>query len=109
MVLDLLTCEVRLLRIEDLAPTLKNLYLTLSARGLTTAGRRQEDAVLIERRHQVVALGYRDGTVAIDLDIYIARGREILLRYEQDDHQEDDHQEEYSNTICNKLSHNYNS
>ena len=107
MVLNLLTGEVWFLRIENLATTLKNLDLTLSTRGLTTTGRRQEDAILIERRHQVVALGYGDGTVAVDLDIHIARGREILLRYEQDNHQQDDYQEEYSYTICYKLCHTF--
>ena len=86
VVLNLLTGEMGLLRVEDLAPTLKHLYLALSAGGLTTAGRGQEDAVLVERGHQVIALGYRDGTVAIDHDIHIARRRKILLRYEQDNH-----------------------
>ena len=38
VVFDLLTGEVGLLRVEDLAPTLKYLYLTLSAAGLTTTG-----------------------------------------------------------------------
>ena len=36
MVLNLLTGEMRLLGIEDLAPTLKYLNLTLSATGLST-------------------------------------------------------------------------
>ena len=73
MVLDLLTGEVWLLGVEDLSPTLKNLNLTLSAGSLTTAGRRQEDAVLVQRRHQVVALRHVDGTVAVNLDIHVAR------------------------------------
>ena len=50
--LDFLTGEVRLLRVEDLSPTLKHLHLALSARSLSAAGRRQEDAVLVERGHQ---------------------------------------------------------
>ena len=47
--LDFLTREVRLLRVENLAPTLKHLHFALSARGFTTAGRGQEDTVLVER------------------------------------------------------------
>ena len=73
VVLDLLTGKVGLLRVENFAPTLKNLNLTLSAGCLTTAGRRQEDAVLVESCHQVVALRHVDGTVAVNLDIHVAR------------------------------------
>ena len=105
MVLDLLTGEVWLLTVENLATTFQHLNLTLSARSLTTAGRGQEDAVLVQSSHQVVALRHVDGTVAVNLNIHIARRRKILLRYEQDNHQQDDYQEEHSNTICYKLSH----
>ena len=47
--LDLLTREMGLLRVEDLATAFEHLHLTLSARGLTAAGRGQEYAVLVER------------------------------------------------------------
>ena len=46
--LDFLTAEMRLFRVEDFSPTLKDLYFTLTAACLTTAGRRQEDTVLVE-------------------------------------------------------------
>ena len=108
VVLDLLTGEVGLLRVEDFSPTLEHLHLTLSARGLTTAGRRQEDAVLVERSHQVVALWYIEHLVAIYCNIHIAAGAQILLCHQQDNHQQDDYQEKYSYTICYKLSHTFN-
>ena len=105
VVLDLLTGEVRLLGIQNLTTTFEHLYLTLSAAGFTTTSGGEEDTVLVQGGHQVVTLSYRDGTVAIDLNIHIARRRKIFLCHEQDDHQEDDHQEEYSYTICYKLCH----
>ena len=70
--LDFLTSKVRLLRVEDLTPTLKHLHLALAARGLTTTSRRQEHTVLIERGHQRGTLGNVDGTVAVDFNIHIA-------------------------------------
>ena len=70
--LDFLTGEVGLLGVENLAATFKHLYLTLSARGFTTAGRGQEDTVLVERRHEAVALCHADGTVTVDFNIHIA-------------------------------------
>ena len=106
MVLNLLTCEVRLLRIENLATTLEHLNLTLSAAGLTTTSRRQEDAVLVEGSHQVVALRYVEHTITVNCNIHITAGAEILLSHQQDNHQEDDYREENPYTICYKLSHN---
>ena len=70
--LDLLACEVRLLGVENLTAAFEHLNLTLAARGLTTAGRGQEDTVLIERGHQRGTLGNVDGTVAVDFNIHIA-------------------------------------
>ena len=70
--LDFLTREVRLLRVENLAPTLKHLHLALSARGLTATSTGQEDTVLVKGGHEAVTLCNRDGTVAIDFDIHVA-------------------------------------
>ncbi len=98
VVLDLLAGEVRLLRIENLAAALEHLNLTLATACLTAAGRRQEDAVLIQRSHQTAALRHVDGLVAIDFDIYISARAQILLSHEQDDNQQENHHEENSDT-----------
>ena len=98
MILDLLACEVRLLRVENLATTLKHLNLTLSAACLTTTGRRQEDAILIKCGHQRRTLRYIDGLVAIDFDVDITARAEELLSYKQDDNQEEYHNKENSDT-----------
>ena len=72
VVLDLLTGEVGLLGVEDFSPTLKHLYLTLSAAGLTTTGRRQENAILVERSHQVVTLRHVEHPVTINCNIHVS-------------------------------------
>ena len=106
MLLNLLTGKVGLLRVEDFSPTLKHLHLALAARGLTTAGTGQEYAVLVQRCHQVITLGYRYGTVAIYLNIHITTGTQILLSHQQDNHQKEYHNEENSYAIRNKFYHN---
>ena len=91
---DLLAGEVGLLRVEDLSPTLQHLHLALSAAGLSTACRGQEDAALVECGHEVVALRHVEHLVAIHRDVHIAAGREIVLSHQQDDDNGNDcHQE----------------
>ena len=87
-----------LLRVENLATTLKHLHLALSAACLTAACRRQEDAVLVERSHQRRTLRHVDGLVAVDFDVDIAARAEELLSHEKDDNQEEYHDKEHSDT-----------
>ena len=72
--LYLLTGEVWLLGVEYLATALEHLHLALTARGLTSTGAWQKDTILIECRHQAVALWHVDGAVAIDLYVHISAG-----------------------------------
>lgn len=87
MLLDLLTCEVRLLGVEDLAAAFQHLHLALSAAGLTATGRRKVDAVLVERGHQAVALCHLEGLVVVDDDLYVAARTQVFLGHEQDSHE----------------------
>ena len=96
---DFLAREVGLLGIEDLSPTLEHLHLALSARGLTTTGTGQEYAVLVECGHERSTLGHVNGAVAVDLDIHIARWREILLGHQQDYYQKEDYNQKYSDAV----------
>ena len=97
--LDFLAREVRLLRVENLSPTLEYLHLTLSARGFTTTGTGQEDAVLVECRHERCALRNINGAVTVDFNIHIARWREIFLCHQQDYYQKEDYNQKYSDAV----------
>lgn len=98
MVLNLLAGEVRLLRIENLAAALEHLNLALATACLTTTGRRQEDAVLIQRSHQTAALRHVDGLVAVDFNIHISAWAEVFLCHKQNDYQQENHYKENSYT-----------
>ena len=89
---------MRTLRVEDLTATAEHLYLALSAASLATAGRGQEDAVGIERRHQAVALGHCEFLVTVDCDGHVTAGREIFLRDEQDNDQKENRSEKDCDT-----------
>ena len=94
MLLNLLACKMGAFRIEYLSTALKHLHFTLSAAGLTSTSRRQENTILVEGSHQTASLSHRDGLVAIDGNGHIAAGAQIFLCHKQnDDQQEYRHQE----------------
>ena len=105
VVLDFLAAEVRAFGVEYLAAAFHHLHLALSAAGLAAAGRRQEDSVLVQRRHDGTALVDGQLPVAVDGYRHLSARAEVLLRHEQEDYQHEDGNQEYRNTCCYELSH----
>ena len=103
MVLDLLTGEMSLFRIQDFTAAFYHLTLALAARPFTAASRRQIDALFGQRGKQTVALRYRNNLVAIDSDVHVPARRQIFFGNQQDDDQEENRDEEYANARINKI------
>ena len=96
MLLNLLAGKVRTLGVKNLATALKDLNLALATAGLTTAGRGEEDAILIQGSHQTTALADRQLLVAIDSNGNIATGAEIALGYQQNNYKKEYYQQKDS-------------
>ena len=95
MVLDLLTSEVRLLRVENLATTLENLEFTLSTACLTTTSRWKVDTVLVEGSHNGTTLIHGQFGIAVYGQCYLTAWAEIFLCYQQYYYKYEDNHEEY--------------
>ena len=103
VVLDFLTGELTLFRVEDFAAAFGHLALALSARALAAAGRGEVYTVFCQRGEKAAALFHAEGVLAVDSDVHLAGGREIALGHQQDDNEQQDDKEEYYDTCDDKF------
>ena len=99
----LLAREVGHLGGQNLAAALGHLYLALAATALAAAGTRQHHAVLVQGVQQgVAALDLQFLGAVIDVDFHFARGHEVVLGHEQQDHEQQREHEEHDGTRQNR-------
>lgn len=87
---------MRFLGIENLAASTQHLKFALSAACLSTASRRQMDAVVVEGVHHGVALLHFNDVGAIDGDCHLAARTKIFLCDQQHYHEHEYYCKEYS-------------